>query len=286
MELRDLKTLDDFRNVVELEKIVWGVDYDDVVCLPILAVTAKRGGVLIGAFDADRMVGFVYSLPGIKQGKPIQWSHMLGVIDAYRNAGLGHRLKLEQRLRAIEIGCDLIEWTYDPMQALNAHLNFVKLGVVVDEYVVNVYGESSSLLHRGTPTDRFIAQWWIKEPHVVRRIDRTSFVPFRAREASDAPIVNRTRRSGGWLACDFYDLDRTEPRLWVEIPTGFTEMQLDDPQLALDWRMATRAIFTGYFGRAYRAVDFVLDKATGRGRYLLALPDAIHNAQCSMVNAQ
>jgi predicted GNAT superfamily acetyltransferase len=271
MELRDLKTLDEFKQVVELERIVWGVDYDDVVCAPILAVTVKRGGVLIGAFDGGRMVGFVYSLPGIKDRKPIQWSHMLGVVDEYRNAGLGRTLKLEQRLRSMEVGCDLVEWTYDPMQALNAHLNFVKLGVVVEEYGVNLYGESTSHLHRGTPTDRFIAQWWIREPHVVRRIESKSLAVVRAPEAADAPVINRTRASGRWLVCDSYDLDRDDRRLWVEIPTGFTEMQAEEPQIALDWRMATRAMFTTYFDRGYRAVDFALEKAAGRGRYLLAV---------------
>lgn len=273
MELRDLKTLDDFKQVIELEKAIWGVDYDDVVCLPILAVTVKRGGVLIGAFDKGRMVGFVYSLAGIKSGKPTQWSHMLGVIDEYRNAGLGRTLKLEQRLRSIDIGCDLVEWTYDPMQALNAHLNFVKLGVVAEEYGINVYGESASKLHRGTPTDRLIAQWWIKEPHVIRRIESQNVLVVRTPEAADAPVINRTRRAGEWLAPEAHHLDRDERRMWVEIPTGFTEMQARNPQLALEWRMATRAIFTTYFGRGYRAVDFVLDKAAGRGRYLLALRD-------------
>ncbi len=271
MELRDLKTLDDFKQVVELERTVWGVDYDDVVCAPILAVSVRRGGVLIGAFESGRMVGFVYSLPGIKGGKPIQWSHMLGVIDEHRNAGLGRMLKLEQRLRSLDLGCDLVEWTYDPMQALNAHLNFVRLGVVVEEYGINMYGESTSRLHKGTPTDRFIAQWWIREPHVIQRIESTSLVPVRAEEAITAPIVNRTKTSGVWLACESYDLDRHDRRLRVEIPTGFTEMQVENPPLALEWRMATRAIFTTYFGRGYRAVDFALDRASGRGRYLLAV---------------
>jgi len=273
MQLRDLKTLDEFKQVVELERAVWGVDYEDVVCVPILVVTVKRGGVLIGAFERDRMVGFVYSLPGIKDGKPIQWSHMLGVLDEYRNAGLGHRLKLEQRLRSLDIGCDLVEWTYDPMQALNAHLNFVKLGIVVEEYAENVYGDSTSHLHKGTPTDRFVAQWWIREPHVVRRIESKSLAVVRAPEAVAAPVVNRTHEAGAWLACGPYDLHLTDRRLWVEIPTGFTEMQAADPERALDWRLATREIFTTYFARGYRAVDFVLDKAAGRGRYLLARRD-------------
>ena len=270
MQLRDLKTLDEFKQVVSLEREIWGGDYDDVVPVPTLAVTVKRGGVLIGAFENGRMVGFVYSLPGIKDRRPIQWSHMLGVVDEYRNAGLGRTLKVEQRLRSIDIGCDLIEWTYDPMQALNAHLNFVKLGVVVEEYGINVYGDSSSKLHKGTPTDRFIAQWWIREPHVVRRIEAKSLAPLRTAEVASAPVVNRTKHRGEWLACESYDLAREERRLWVEIPAGFTDMLAKDPQLALEWRMATREIFTTYFARGYRAVDFALDRSAGRGRYLLA----------------
>jgi len=274
MELRDLHTIDEFKQVVALEREIWGGDYDDVVAVPILAVSVKRGGVLIGAFDQGRMVAFVYSLPGIKERKPIQWSHMLGVIDEYRNAGLGRTLKLEQRLRSIDIGCDLVEWTYDPMQALNAHLNFVKLGVVVEEYAINVYGQSASHLHKGTPTDRFIAQWWINEPHVVRRIEPKGLAIVRTQEAADAPVINMTKPAGQWLSCESYDLNRSDRRLWVEIPVGFTEMQAQDPSLALAWRMATREIFMTYFGRGYRAVDFALDRAAGRGRYLLAARDA------------
>ena len=79
------------------------------------------------------MVGFVYSLPGILGGKPTQWSHMLGVVDEFRNEGVGYDLKLLQRERTIAMGLDLIEWTYDPMQAMNAHLNFTKLGVVAQD---------------------------------------------------------------------------------------------------------------------------------------------------------
>src|SRR3984893_1453472 len=146
---RDLKTLEEFAQVVELERVIWGPGYDEVVPVPILAVTGKCGGILIAAFEGERMIGFVYSLPGIKYGKPMQWSHMLGVLDEFRNAGAGRELKLLQRERTIARGLDLIEWTYDPMQAMTAHLNSAKLGVVVEEYEENVYGESASPLHRG-----------------------------------------------------------------------------------------------------------------------------------------
>src|SRR5438034_5582800 len=194
---RDLTTLEEYAAVVDLERAIWGPGYDDVVPVPILAVTVKRGGILIGAFTDDRLVGFVDSLPGIKQGKPTQWSHMLGVVDAFRSAGVGYELKRRQRERTLAMGLDLVEWTYDPMQAMNAHLNFTKLGVVVEEYEENVYGESSSPLHRGNPTDRFVAEWWVREPHVERRITPAGAIAPRTSELSDARPVNRLAQPGG-----------------------------------------------------------------------------------------
>ena len=267
---RDLTTLEEFAQVVELERVIWGPGYDEVVPVPILTITVKRGGILIGAFDGDRMIGFVYSLPGIKYGKPTQWSHMLGVLDDFRNAGAGRELKLLQRERTMAMGLDLIEWTYDPMQAMNAHLNFAKLGVVVEEYEENVYGESSSPLHRGNPTDRFVAEWWVREPHVERRIAPAGRLTLRTSELADAQPVNKIAPSGEWLESVDVDLSLDARRMLVEIPMGFTEMLAAAPDLALAWRICTRAIFTTYFDRGYKAVDFFLDRPARRGAYLLA----------------
>jgi len=254
---RDLHALDEFAAVVDLEREIWGPGYVEVVPTPILAVTTHRGGILIGAFNGDRMIGFVYSLPAIKHSRPTQWSHMLGVVDAFRNDGVGRALKLLQRERALAMGIDLIEWTYDPMQAMNAHLNFTKLGVVVEEYGENVYGLSGSPLHGGNPTDRFVAQWWIRQ-------DRACWDP------AGAQPVNRLAPAGEWRTCADVDLDLDAERLLVEIPMGFTQMLAGAPQIALDWRMATRRIFTTYFGRGYRAVEFFLNRDAASGAYLLA----------------
>jgi len=266
---RDLTTLEEFAQVVELERVIWGPGYDEVVPVPILAVTVMRGGILVGAFDGEVMIGFVYSLAGLKSGKPMQWSHMLGVLDEYRNAGAGRELKLLQRQRTLAMGLDLVEWTYDPMQAMNAHLNFAKLGVVVEEYEENVYGESSSPLHRGNPTDRFVAEWWVREPHVERRIAPSTRITLRTNELANAEAVNRVAPSGEWLESVDVDLSLDARRVLVHIPMGFTEMLAGNPELALAWRICTRAIFTTYFGRGYKAVDFMLNRGSGQGTYLL-----------------
>ena len=269
---RDLTTLEEFADVVELERVIWGPGYSDVVPTPILTVTVQRGGILIGAFADDRMIGFVYSLPGIKYGKPTQWSHMLGVIDEFRNDGVGYQLKLLQRERTLAMDLDLIEWTFDPLQAMNAHLNFTKLGVVVQEYEENVYGTSASPLHQGNPTDRFVAEWHIREPHVERRLNVGSALVMRSHELTDVVAVNKSQAAGEWLDNIDVDLSADARRLSVEIPMGFTDMLARAPELALAWRVCTRAIFTTYFDRGYRAVEFFLDRPRHCGRYLLVEP--------------
>lgn len=251
---------------------MWGyADGEDVVPPPVLIVSIKRGGILLGGFDAaGDMKGFVYSMAAMKDGRPTQWSHMLGVTPDARDNGLGAALKLAQREHALRMGIDLIEWTFDPLQALNAHFNFAKLGVVVEDYEENVYGESSSPLHRGTPTDRFVAQWRLSTPHVERRISPSGRPRMRDSSVASAVVVNPSRPAGDWLEPGESALDVDAARVLVEIPTNFTDLQARCPGLALDWRMATRRIFQTYFRRGYRAVDFLLARDAGRGQYLLA----------------
>ena len=274
IQIRDLTTIDEFRQVVELEKAIWGyTDEGDMVTVPVFIFTVHRGATLVGAFDASdppKMVGFAYAVVGMKNGKPMQWSHMAGVLPEFRG-GLGFRLKLAQRDRALAQGYDLIEWTFDPLQAMNAHFNFAKLGGVVEEYAPNFYGESTSALHRGTPTDRVVLSWKITAPHVVRRIEQvSSALRVKAHEVAEAPIVNTTVMEGEWRKTKQIDLTIKERRLWIEIPTGFTDMQQRAPDRALAWRMDVRQMFDEYLAKGYRAVDFVLQRDAGFGRYLLA----------------
>ena len=273
MQIRPLTTLEECRHVAALERVIWGyTDAEDVVPPPVLIVSAKRGGILLGAFDGDRMVGFVYSIPAVKDGRLSQWSHMLGVLPEARDSGIGARLKLAQRDAARAAGIDLIEWTFDPLQALNAHFNFAKLGVVVHEYEENAYGESTSPLHAATPTDRFVAEWHVTLPHVERRLASWNQPVVRDRSIAEAPLVNPAVAGQTWIAPGPHDLTLAARRVLVEIPVGFGEMQLGDPALARQWRMHTREVFQSYFRRGYRAVDFFLSKSAGRGHYLLSLP--------------
>jgi len=277
MVFRSLHTFDEFRQVMALESEIWGYsDPEDAVGIPMFVITLKRGGILLGAYDGDRMVGFVYSIAGIKNGRATQWSHMLGVLPAYRGTGLGRDLKIEQRRRSLGMGLDLMEWTYDPLQAVNAHLNFRRLGAIVEDYVENVYGESSSVLHRGNPTDRFIAQWWMRSPRVTSILGEPAVAGAPGPQPPapwpvDAAAVNTVAERGTFAACADWRAGLGDSHLAVLIPTGFSEMIEQDPELARAWRRATRELFGHYLGRGYRVVDFEFGPGPKQGRYLLAL---------------
>jgi predicted GNAT superfamily acetyltransferase len=270
-QIRPMTTIEDCRQVASLEREIWGfADSEDIIPPAVLIVSIKRGGILLGAFDsAGTMCGFVYSVPGVKNRAVTQWSHLLGVVPWARHTGLGGRLKLAQRDAALEMGTELVEWTYDPLQALNAHLNFAKLGVVAAEYAENIYGSSSSPLHRGTPTDRVVAEWHLTRPHVERRIAAWGQPVVRDQSVASAVLLNPSVAGGRHLAPGAADLTVDARRVLVEIPVDFPEIQANDPDLALAWRLHTREIFQSCFGRGYRAVDFFLSRGAGRGHYLL-----------------
>jgi predicted GNAT superfamily acetyltransferase len=167
VEIRQLFHLTEFEQVLRLQKVIWG--FADVELLPLrfLVVVSKIGGHVFGAYDGSEMVGFCFAIPGVKPGgRPYLHSHMLGVLTAYHNAGIGRRLKLRQREDALAHGIELIEWTFDPMELKNAHFNIERLGAIVRRYSENQYGVTASPLHGGLPTDRCIAEWWINSSRV------------------------------------------------------------------------------------------------------------------------
>ncbi len=163
VDIHQLTTLDEFAAAVRLQREVWGFEDVDLLPLRLFVVASKIGGQALGAFDAGEMVAFCLCIPGLKPGgRPYLHSHMLGVLPKYRNSGLGRKLKLEQREYAIRRGVDLIEWTFDPLEIKNAFFNIERLGAVVRRYVHNQYGTTTSRLHGGLPTDRLVAEWWIR----------------------------------------------------------------------------------------------------------------------------
>jgi predicted GNAT superfamily acetyltransferase len=167
IEIRKLSQIPEFTDAVKLQKAIWNFDDIDLLPVRLFVVASKIGGHAFGAYDGDRMVGFLLAIPGIKPGaKSYLHSHMLGVSKDYRDAGLGRKMKLAQREDALRDGIDLIEWTFDPLEIKNAYFNIERLGAMVRRFVLNQYGTTSSPLNAGLPTDRCTAEWWVNSDRV------------------------------------------------------------------------------------------------------------------------
>ena len=204
IELHALTEGRQFHEAVALQKTVWG--FDDVELLPVrlFVVATKVGGQAFGAYDGNRMIGFLLSIPGLKPGGgSYLHSHMLGVLPEYRNRGVGRMLKLRQRADALERGIGLVEWTFDPLELKNAFFNMERLGAIVRRYVENQYGTTTSPLHGGLPTDRCVAEWWLASAHAEAVL---------AGRAPARGVIERVE-----VPADIDVIRRTEPRRAREI---------------------------------------------------------------------
>lgn len=240
----------DYHACAELQRVIWGRDFSDVVPSSILRISQKVGSVAAGAFAPDgRMLGFVWGLTGVRDGGFFHWSHMLGVHPDARDLRLGTRLKLLQRDLLLPLGIQDVEWTYDPLEARNAHLNLNHLGAQVVEYVEDMYaGEMGSDLAQGIGTDRFIVRWRIASDRVASILAGNP--PDDSAAFAGTPIL-------GLEAADEGTPLPEAPRVRVEIPANIQEVKQQRPEEAPVWRQSTRRAIQHYFARGYRVAVYL-----------------------------
>lgn len=266
IDIRPLRTPDEFDACVELQRETWGRSFRELVPATILKVNQRIGGVTAGAFDeSGALVGFVFGMTGVEDGRIVHWSDMLAVRRDLRDRGLGMRLKEYQRTVCKELGATVIYWTFDPLVARNAHLNFNKFGVRAIEYVQDMYGETDSDLHRGLGTDRFIVAWPVADSE--QKPARPGTAEDTAAELRTAPIMNE----GGAHSPHAPERFAESPPdvLRVEIPLDIHHIQTSEPQLAPLWRASSRRAFLWAMANGYRVGGFYRDEQIGRGYYLL-----------------
>ncbi len=248
IQVRRLAALDELTEAVKLQKCVWGFSETEVVPLPVFVVASQTGGHVLGAFDGSRMIGFCLAFPALKpDGHPYLHSHMLAVLPEYRNCGVGRRLKLEQRSDALARGIDLMEWTFDPLQLKNAYFNIVRLGAIVRRYLENEYGNTSSPLDGGLPTDRCVAEWWMSSARV---------------EA----ILKQSARSDGGIESVGRRQDRLPHQERITIPAGIQQIRREEPQNAREIQRSTAERFQSAFSRGLAVIGF--ERTDTEGSYL------------------
>lgn len=250
IEYRLLQTAAELLPLIRIQAETWRLDADleDVVPVHQLLTAAKYGGMIIGAFDREQMAGFAYGFVGLYQGRPMLCSHMLAVLPPYRGRGLGAALKLEQRRVCLDSGLNLMHWTYDPLEALNARLNIARLGAICRQCLPNLYGEMRDGLNAGLPSDRFVAEW-----HLDGR---------RAQAAAERKPIPGTDSVQGAIALNQPETPPGEgalpeaSALAIFIPRSFQQVKQHDPSLALHWRLSTRQAFHSAFAGGYVVTDF------------------------------
>ncbi len=238
IEIESLTTEQQFRDVVSLQKTIWG--FDDIELMPVrfFVVATKVGGQVFGAYESGRMVAFCSAIPGLKPGgRAFLHSQMLGVLSEYRDFGVGRRLKLRQRDDAMARGIELIEWTFDPLEIKNAYFNIERLGAVVRRYVRNQYGTTTSHLHGSLPTDRCTAEWWVG-----------------------------TERVRGIVAGEPAEFPTIEAR--IEVPANIGELRRNEPKTAREIQNRISDEFEVAFSKGLTVVG--LNRTPEEGTYLLA----------------
>ena len=164
--VRHCQGLAEYEQLTGLEQRIWGCDEREATPAHIALIAAKTGGQVLGAFAGEEMIGFSLAFVACHYGVTHLHSHLTGVVKEWQNAGVGFQLKRAQRADALARGFTLMEWTFDPFALRNAWFNVMKLGATVRRYVPNLYGVTTSALHGGLPTDRFIAEWQMDSPRV------------------------------------------------------------------------------------------------------------------------
>ena len=243
--IRECTTIEEFDGCVALQREAFGLPDLELSPRRHLIVSRQAGGWTLGAFVADRLVGFVHHLAAVRGDEVFGYSHMMAVAKDYQNKGVGLRLKLAQRERALQEGRKLIKWTWDPMMARNAHFNLNRLGATVNMYADNFYGvdynTDSSLTERvGLPSDRLIATWNLDSARVSVLAS-----------GATAPV-------------------EATPVTSVAIPAEWTALVKQDPKRARDEQARARDEFKKAFEQRLICAGF--ERGEKESRYLLFEP--------------
>ncbi len=235
--VRKCQALEEFHACVGLQREVWGEADLEIEPVTMFVLASLTGGQVLGAFDGETMVGYTLAVAGLRQGVIYLHSHQTAVRSAYRNRGVGRMLKLFQRDEALGREIRLVEWTFDPLELKNAHFNLNRLGAICRRYVPNLYGVTTSPLHRGIETDRLVAEWRLDSPRVIAAIQGL------APDATDAPAA-------------------------IELPAELEQRQQNDAPRVDALQKRVREEFTKWFAREYAAIGV---RAGEKGQaYLLA----------------
>jgi len=274
-----LESPEEMTAVEALQRMVWSSSETDVIPAHMLLAAVHNGGLVLGAFVDDDLVGVSFGFPGIysmPDGPRLKHhSHILGVHPDWTGKGIGFALKRAQWQMVRKQSLDLITWTFDPLLSRNAHLNISCLGAVCNTYLRSEYGEMHDDLNSGLPSDRFQVDWWLNTKRVELRLSRLARLALTLHHylSAEATLFEAYSDRGPALCPPEKTSSFTGTLLLIEIPSNFLILKASDLPLARDWRFYTREVFERTFSSGYLITDFVHD--TERSFYVLTHRDSI-----------
>ncbi|MBX8635592.1 MAG: hypothetical protein KIS30_06110 [Thermoplasmata archaeon] len=255
-DIKEISEPEEMKKIFPVASSAWGMEKPESLISDVLNAMRFHGGLVLGAYDGERLIGFQFSFIGRKNSTFYLYSHMTGVLEEKKYAGTGFMLKTAQKEWAMQKGYSIVVWTFDPLMSLNGNFNIRKLGAIGRTYLVNFYGTMTDRLNTGVETDRFVAEWWIHRNRVPSAFEPEQY----ARADETVEIASGMRRI---TSISFPD----ENSVVVEIPADFIAVKKHSLELAAEWREKTRQIFRTMFMRGYAVTSFT--GADGRSYYLL-----------------
>ncbi len=257
---RELDNFEAYSQIEDIQQDSWEVPDRELVPKRIPYATSKSGGIVLGAYKDDFMIGYVWGWVGYnKQEENFIYSHHNAVRKEYQNKGIGFQLKLEQRNWAIRKGFNLIKWVFDPLQTKNCNLNIHKLGATCNTYKNNYWLELKDALNEGIETDRLYCSWDLLSEHVENHVNR-KYTDFSSIINNPENHVLDINQKGEFLKIENMKMDRDESIIVIEVPSNFIKMKKTNKNLAVKWRFQTRSVFQNYFDKGYKIIDFVIQK--------------------------
>jgi len=224
---------EDYKKYEEIRYSIWGDSNDNLASNRNLFsenIFTRGSSIFIGAYIDGKMVGFSYGyfgfddLRGFSDTENIHfYSQYNGVVDGYRNDGIGYSMKIYQREIVENMGVGRILCTFDPLVSVNAHMNVSKLKSFILDYEENPYpGFAGNFNSLNIPSDRLLSLW----------------------------VFDREREIPGYL-----DIDSVV----IKVPEDYYEILESDADIALDWRLRTRELFKEYMKkRRFKIIDFIV----------------------------
>lgn len=168
IEIRECTTVEEMNDCVMLQREVFAMPDLEISPSRHLIVSRTAGGYTLGAYNGDKLIGFVLSIPGFRGEERYFYSHMAAVRKEFQSVGIGAKLKWAQRDKALSLGVNYIKWTFEPVQARNAYFNLERLGAVIREYTPNYYGaDHTAVPEMSIQSDRLFAEWHLDSQHVI-----------------------------------------------------------------------------------------------------------------------